>query len=86
MFRCSQDLLAIPSVAEMHEVWDFLSENSQVLTLQTVLRLAFASSDVVTIGSYSRLFFVKFLFLPVTVLFANLKVCDLKCRLSVCQK
>jgi hypothetical protein len=25
-----QDLLAIPSIAELHEVWDFLSINSQV--------------------------------------------------------
>lgn len=25
-----QDLLAVPSVAESHEVWDFLSANSQV--------------------------------------------------------
>lgn len=25
-----QSLLAIPSVAELHEVWDFLSVNSQV--------------------------------------------------------
>jgi hypothetical protein len=25
-----QDLLAIPSIAELHEVWDFLSMNSQV--------------------------------------------------------
>jgi hypothetical protein len=24
-----QDLLAIPSIAELHEVWDFLSINSQ---------------------------------------------------------
>jgi hypothetical protein len=30
-FLCLQDLLAIPSVAELHEVWDFLSVNSQVI-------------------------------------------------------